>query len=124
MKQALVLSRVLVALAILTAAPAFGGQDVLLSKKSKGFNDQVAFAVNPHNGDLLAVWHRHAPRGFERSRRETIFADCFMDNPFARRLLEERKFQSARPLTRMVRGTNQDPGRPELICAALGPEFG
>ena len=59
-----------------------------------------------------------------RSRRETIFADCFMDNPFARRLLAERKFQSARPLTRMVRGTNQDPGRPELICAALGPEFG
>ena len=59
-----------------------------------------------------------------RSRRETIFADCFTNNSFARRLLEERKFQSTRTLTRMYRGTNQDPGRPELICAALGPEFG
>ncbi len=82
--------------------------------------------------DHLGPWvARDAPAARElldeflrRSRRETIFADCFMDNPFARRLLEERKFQSARPLTRMVRGTNQDPGRPELICAALGPEFG
>lgn len=55
MKQASVLSLLIV---VLTTSPAFGDQDRLLSKRSKGFNDEVAFAVNPHTGDLLATWRR------------------------------------------------------------------
>ncbi len=55
MKQAFVFC---LALAILTAGPAFGNQDRLLSKRSKGSNVGPAFAVNPNNGDLLATWRR------------------------------------------------------------------
>lgn len=59
-----------------------------------------------------------------RSSRETLFVDCLKSNPFARALVSARAFEFARPLTRMVRGSNAHPGRPKLICAILGPEFG
>ena len=59
-----------------------------------------------------------------RSARDTVFVDCLKDNSVARALLRSRNFQFSRPLTRMYRGTNSDPGRPELLCAILGPEFG
>jgi GNAT superfamily N-acetyltransferase len=58
------------------------------------------------------------------SRRETVFVDCLKENPFARQLVRSRGFEFSRPLTRMCRGPNTHPGRPELLCAALGPEFG
>jgi len=59
-----------------------------------------------------------------RSARGTVFVDVLKDNPFARRLLPARGFEFSRPLTRMYRGPNRHPGRPELLCAILGPEFG
>ncbi len=59
-----------------------------------------------------------------RSARETVFVDAMRDNPFARGLLRSQGFEFSRPLTRMYRGPNPHPGRPELVCAALGPEFG
>jgi hypothetical protein len=59
-----------------------------------------------------------------RSGRETVFVDCLKQNPFARQLVRGRGFEFSRPLTRMYRGPNTHPGRPELLCAALGPEFG
>lgn len=59
-----------------------------------------------------------------RSSRERIFVDCLKSNPFARALLRARGFEYSRPLTRMFRGPNSHPGRPELLCAVLGPEFG
>ena len=59
-----------------------------------------------------------------RSAREVIFVDCLQSNPLARPLLRSRGFEFARPLTRMYRGRNAHPGRPELLCAVLGPEFG
>jgi GNAT superfamily N-acetyltransferase len=59
-----------------------------------------------------------------RSNREMIFVDCVMSNPFARAILERRGFESQRRLTRMFRGPNLHPGKPELLCAILGPEFG
>jgi GNAT superfamily N-acetyltransferase len=59
-----------------------------------------------------------------RSERETVFVDCLRSNPWARALLAARRFEFSRPLTRMVRGSNAYPGRPELLCAILGPEFG
>ncbi len=59
-----------------------------------------------------------------RSGRETVFVDRLRTNAFARALLTARGFEFSRPLTRMVRGSNAYPGRPELLCAILGPEFG
>ena len=59
-----------------------------------------------------------------RSGRELLFLDCMLNNPFALPLVKERGFEFSRPLTRMFRGTNKYPGRPELLCATLGPEFG
>lgn len=59
-----------------------------------------------------------------RSRRETVFIDALRDRRFMSGLLQARGFKVSRPLTRMVRGPNTYPGRPELLCAILGPEFG
>jgi len=59
-----------------------------------------------------------------RSGRELLFVDCMLNNPWAAPLVKERGFEFSRPLTRMFRGTNNYPGRPELLCATLGPEFG
>lgn len=59
-----------------------------------------------------------------RSGRELVFVDCLRENPWAVSLVKARGFEVQRPLTRMFRGTNNRPGRPELLCAALGPEFG
>jgi GNAT superfamily N-acetyltransferase len=59
-----------------------------------------------------------------RSGRDLLFVDCMLNNPFALPLVKERGFEFSRPLTRMFRGTNKHPGRPELLCATLGPEFG
>ncbi len=59
-----------------------------------------------------------------RSQRARVFVDAVTQNPFARALLREKGFAFARPLTRMVRGPNRFPGRPELFCGVLGPEFG
>ena len=59
-----------------------------------------------------------------RSARETVFVDVMRENPFARALVRSRGFEFSRPLTRMYRGPNEFPGRPDLLCAVLGPEFG
>ncbi|MGO9269934.1 MAG: GNAT family N-acetyltransferase [Terriglobia bacterium] len=59
-----------------------------------------------------------------RSAGRDIFVDCLKSNPFAGRLLHTAGFEFTRPLTRMARGVNAYPGRPEFLCAILGPEFG
>lgn len=59
-----------------------------------------------------------------RSSRDKVFVDCLKSNPFAKTLLQARGFEFSRPLTRMYRGPNNHPGRPEWLCAVLGPEFG
>lgn len=58
------------------------------------------------------------------SDRELVFVDCVRENPWAVSLVQARGFELSRPLTRMFRGKNQHPGRPEQLCAILGPEFG
>jgi len=63
-------------------------------------------------------------RFLEQSARESVIVDCVEANPFAKGLLQARGFEFARPLTRMFRGQNKFPGRPELVCAIVGPEFG
>lgn len=59
-----------------------------------------------------------------RSKRESVFVDALKQRRFVSEMLLARGFTVSRPLTRMVRGPNRYPGRPELLCAILGPEFG
>jgi ribosomal protein S18 acetylase RimI-like enzyme len=59
-----------------------------------------------------------------RSSRETLIVDCLKSNATACNLLKSLGFTFSRPLTRMYRGSNDYPGRPEQLCAILGPEFG
>ena len=59
-----------------------------------------------------------------RSRRQVVFVDVLRDNPWAPELLAEHGFRFSRTLTRMYRGENAHPGRPDFLCAILGPEFG
>ena len=60
----------------------------------------------------------------KRSDRETVIVDCLKDSPFASTLLSARKFEFSRLFTRMFRGRNNHPGRPELLSGVMGPEFG
>ena len=59
-----------------------------------------------------------------QSLRETLIVDCLKSNPVSVELLRACGFVPSRPLTRMVRGPNDYPGRPDSFCAILGPEFG
>lgn len=59
-----------------------------------------------------------------RSSRETIVVDCLKSKNIGAPLLGSYGFTYSRPLTRMYRGPNDYPGRPEHLCAILGPEFG
>jgi GNAT superfamily N-acetyltransferase len=59
-----------------------------------------------------------------RSNKELVFVDCLSRNSCAVPLLRARSFEFSRSLTRMFRGTNRYAGRPELLYATLGPEFG
>src|SRR5205085_5032011 len=58
------------------------------------------------------------------SSRETLIVDCMKSNAVAAELLRACGFAPSRPLTRMFRGPNAYPGKPESFCAILGPEFG
>jgi GNAT superfamily N-acetyltransferase len=58
-----------------------------------------------------------------RSTAARLFVDVVVDHPFARRLLESRGFQHARPLVRMFRGDAPRADDRELL-AVVGPEFG
>lgn len=59
-----------------------------------------------------------------RSRREVVVVDSLKSNAAGGELLRSFGFSYSRPLTRMYRGRNDHPGRPDLLCAILGPEFG
>ena len=59
-----------------------------------------------------------------RSRRPVVFVDVLRDNAWAPALLAAHGFEFSRSLTRMYRGENSHPGRPDLLGAILGPEFG
>jgi GNAT superfamily N-acetyltransferase len=59
-----------------------------------------------------------------RSSREVVVVDSLKSNAAVGELLVSFGFTYSRSLTRMYRGHNGHPGRPELLCAILGPEFG
>jgi GNAT superfamily N-acetyltransferase len=91
-----------------------------------------SFGRHGSHSDHLGPWIAEDESGAEqlldsflaRSARESIVVDCLRSNPWARTTLEARGFELVRPLTRMRRGENIYPGRPEMVCAILGPEFG
>jgi hypothetical protein len=58
------------------------------------------------------------------SSREMQIVDCLNAHAAAGDLLKSFGFSYTRPLIRMFRVSNDYPGRPELLCAILGPEFG
>ena len=82
--------------------------------------------------DHFGPWVAHNERAarellekfLERSRGRVMFVDIVMSSPWASGLIGEKGFELARPLTRMYRGANAYPGRPEFVCAISGPEFG
>jgi predicted N-acetyltransferase YhbS len=59
-----------------------------------------------------------------RSSRDILIVDCIKSNPGVVESLAALGFVPSRPLTRMVRGPNAYPGRPDSLWAILGPEFG
>jgi GNAT superfamily N-acetyltransferase len=91
-----------------------------------------AFGRRGSFADHLGPWIATAPGAARQlleaflagSSREMQIADCLSAHADARDLLQSCEFSYTRPLTRMFRGSNDDPGRPELVCAILGPEFG
>jgi GNAT superfamily N-acetyltransferase len=60
----------------------------------------------------------------QRSSRDTVIVDALKSSRVASKLLCESGFSPARILTRMYRGPNSHPGKPDSLCAILGPEFG
>jgi GNAT superfamily N-acetyltransferase len=91
-----------------------------------------AFGRRGSRADHLGPWvaedegpARHLLDEFlRRASQELVFVDAMKQSPWALTLLREQGFQFSRPLTRMVRGSNDFPGRREIQCAILGPEFG
>ena len=97
-----------------------------------GGMEGYAFGRHGSFADHLGPWvakdeetgARLLERFLEQTVRGTVVTDCSAANPFAKKLLRARGFECARPLTRMFRGRNEHPGRPELVCSIFGPEFG
>jgi len=91
-----------------------------------------AFGRRGSFADQLGPWiakdettcQRILDRFLAQSSRETVVTDCCTANAFIKGILRARGFEYSRRLTRMFRGRNQYPGRPEMVCAILGPEFG
>ena len=59
-----------------------------------------------------------------RSLRETVIVDALRSSRIAGELLLKSGSSRARLLTRMFRGPNTYPGKPDCLCAIMGPEFG
>lgn len=55
---------------------------------------------------------------------QPVFWDLVGPNPLSIELAKRYGFTLQRPFTRMVRGANPFPGRPEFIYATSGPELG
>ncbi len=106
--------------------------DFTLALSARDGTGAYAFGRCGSHADHLGPWmaRDEASAGhlleefLRRSRRDLVFVDGLRSNPFALDLLGAHGFEFVRPLTRMCRGPNRFPGRSELLCAILGPEFG
>ena len=106
--------------------------DFALMKFQQGRIAGYAFGRRGSRADHLGPWvardegiaRELLDEFLSRSVRESVFVDCVRSNPWAAPMLAERSFEFSRQLTRMFRGANAYPGRRDLVCAILGPEFG
>ena len=94
----------------------------------KGYAFGRAGSRADHLGPCVA-WDEQAAAALldqflHRSSRNMIFVDRVKPCGLLATLLRTRGFELSRQLTRMFRGPNDFPGRPEMQCAILGPEFG
>jgi GNAT superfamily N-acetyltransferase len=116
----------------LLKALAFENPDFALVAEQQGEIAGYAFGRRGTVADHLGPWVARDANAaadlldefLRRSRREAVFVDALKARRIVGELLPARGFTVSRPLTRMVRGPNNYPGRPELLCAILGPEFG
>ena len=100
--------------------------------RNGGALDGYAFARRGSLADHLGPWiakdamaARQLLETFlARSSRETLVVDCLKSNTATGALLKSGGFTFSRLLTRMYRGSNDYPGKPELVCSIMGPEFG
>ena len=112
---------------VATAAP-----ELVVLARGDASLEGYALGRQGSRADHLGPWvarnqgaARKLLEGFlERSRRDTVLVDVLTDNQWARILAHEKGFTLSRALARMYRGENSNPGRPDLVCAILGPEFG
>jgi len=108
------------------------GSDLTLVADSGGHLEGYALGRHGRFADHLGPWVARDTSGakkllgdfLRRSSRSTVVVDSLKSNSTAARILRDTGFSIARPLTRMYRGPNAFPGRPDLLCAILGPEFG
>jgi len=106
--------------------------ELALAARQGGPVEGYAFGRKGSRADHLGPWICRNARAarellqnfLERSSREAIFVDVPAENAWATQIAREQGFEISRPLTRMFRGENRHPGRPELVGAILGPEFG
>jgi GNAT superfamily N-acetyltransferase len=97
-------------------------------------NEVKAYAFGRHGlfADHLGPWVALDDQAVEtlliqfldRSPRETVIVDALKSSRIAGELLLKKGFSRARLLTRMYRGPNIYPGKPDFLCAITGPEFG
>src|SRR5207249_10135983 len=84
------------------------------------FVDQLGTWMAPDAAgacQLLERFVAHSSRGVQT-------VAYLKSNAIAGDLLRSFGFCFSRSLTRWYRGSNDHPGRSELLCAILGPEFG
>ena len=109
-----------------------GDPDFVLTIRQGSGLAGYAFARRGSLADQLGPWTARDKNAaaalldefLRRSTRHLLFVYCLCGNPWAVPLVKARGFELSRPLTRMFRGTNNCVGRPELLYAILGPEFG
>ncbi|MEW6529378.1 MAG: GNAT family N-acetyltransferase [Thermodesulfobacteriota bacterium] len=99
-------------------------QDTGISGYAFGRRGSLADQLGPWTARDENVAAALLDQFLRRSTRDLVFVDCLCGNPWALPLLKARGFELSRPLTRMFRGTNQHPEKPEFLYAILGPEFG
>lgn len=99
-------------------------EEELLQGYAFGRSGLFADHIGPWMARTRAAAEKLLQSFLAKSSCETVIVDCMKSNSMAVELLREYGFLPSRPLTRMVRGANTYPGRPESFCAILGPEFG
>jgi GNAT superfamily N-acetyltransferase len=100
--------------------------------RTEGEVKGYAFGRHGLFADHLGPWMARNDRTAEtllmqfldNSVRETVIVDALRSSRVAGKLLRDNGFSPARPLTRMYRGPNTYRGKPDLLCAIAGPEFG